>query len=49
TVAEPSDYPNAEATDYSGIRAAFIEPIEKSWQLCLRIGEAIANEFGAHG
>lgn len=49
SVAEPTDYPNAEATDYSGIRAAFIEPIEKSWQLCLRIGEAIANEFGAHG
>ena len=48
-VDEPSDYPDDEAQAYSGIRASYIDPIERSYALILRIGGAIANHFGAHG
>ncbi|MEQ1724452.1 MAG: phosphoenolpyruvate carboxylase [Sphingopyxis sp.] len=48
-VNEPSDYPDGEAQPYAGIRAAYIDPIEQAYALCLRVGTAIANHFGAHG
>lgn len=48
-VAEPSDYPDGEAQAYAGIQATYIEPIARAHQLILRIGTAIANQFGAHG
>lgn len=48
-VDEPSDYPDDEAQAYSGIRASYIDPIDRSYALILRIGGAIANHFGAHG
>jgi len=49
TVAEPADYPDEAANGYAAIRRDFIEPIERCHALALRIGTAIANEFGAHG
>lgn len=48
-VDEPSDYPDGEAQPYAGIRIEYIDPIEKSYALCLRVSTAIANHFGAHG
>ncbi|MEQ1688880.1 MAG: phosphoenolpyruvate carboxylase, partial [Sphingopyxis sp.] len=48
-VNEPSDYPDGEAQPYAGIRAAYIDPMEQAYALCLRVGTAIANHFGAHG
>jgi phosphoenolpyruvate carboxylase len=49
TINEPSDYPNGDAQAYGAIRSDFIDPIERSYALILRIGAAIANHFGAHG
>lgn len=49
SVAEPSDYPDGEGQAYAGIQKAYIEPIGQAYALCLRIGTAIANHFGAHG
>ncbi|HEY6868352.1 MAG TPA: phosphoenolpyruvate carboxylase [Novosphingobium sp.] len=49
TVDEPSDWPDGGATGYEAIRRDYINPIERAWQLSLRITTAIANEFGAHG
>ncbi|VWX54805.1 phosphoenolpyruvate carboxylase [Novosphingobium sp. 9U] len=49
TVDEPSEYPDESATGYAQIHRDFIEPIARSYALSLRIGTAIANEFGAHG
>ncbi len=48
-VAEPTDYPDEGAADYRVVQQRYIEPIERAWHLCLRIGAAVANEFGAHG
>lgn len=48
-VDEPSDYPDGEAQAYAGIQRSFIDPIDTSYALCLRISTAIANHFGAHG
>lgn len=48
-VAEPSDYPDSSATGYAQIHRDYIDPIERSYDLSLRISTAIANEFGAHG
>jgi phosphoenolpyruvate carboxylase len=45
----PSDYPDSSATGYAHIHRDFIDPIARSYALSLRIGTAIANEFGAHG
>jgi phosphoenolpyruvate carboxylase len=45
----PSDYPDESATGYAAIHRDFIEPIERSYALSLRIATAIASEFGAHG
>jgi phosphoenolpyruvate carboxylase len=45
----PSDYPDSGASGYAQIHADFIDPIERSYRLALRITTAIANEFGAHG
>lgn len=46
---EPSDYPDGDAQPYSGIRANYIDPIERAYELSLRVSTAIANHFGAHG
>ncbi len=46
---EPADYPNGGDEGYAAIRREFIDPIERAHQLSLRIGTAIANQFGAHG
>ncbi|MGB7373844.1 phosphoenolpyruvate carboxylase [Pontixanthobacter sp.] len=46
---EPSDYPDGEGEGYTIIRRDYIDPLDRSYQLILRIGGAIANEFGAHG
>jgi phosphoenolpyruvate carboxylase len=48
-VEEPSDYPDSSATGYAQIHRDYIDPIERSYALSLRITTAIANEFGAHG
>ena len=49
TVNEPADYPDEAANGYAAIRRDFIDPIERAYGLALRIGTAVANEFGAHG
>ncbi len=48
-VKEPADYPDGGASGYGAIRRDYIEPLERAYALSLRIGTAIANEFGAHG
>ena len=48
-VNEPTDYPDGDGQAYAGIQSAYIAPIEQAYALCLRIGSAIANHFGAHG
>ena len=48
-VNEPSDYPDSSATGYAHIHRDYIDPIERSYALSLRITTALANEFGAHG
>ncbi|MET1755295.1 phosphoenolpyruvate carboxylase [Novosphingobium sp. RD2P27] len=45
----PSAYPDSSATGYAQIHRDFIDPIARCYALSLRIGTAIANEFGAHG
>ncbi|MEW9856127.1 phosphoenolpyruvate carboxylase [Novosphingobium sp. M1R2S20] len=45
----PSEYPDPSATGYALIHRDFIDPIARCYALSLRIGTAIANEFGAHG
>ena len=49
SVDEPTDYPQGSDQAYSGIQSAYIDPIADAYALCLRIGTAIANHFGAHG
>lgn len=49
TVNEPADYPDVAGHSYAMIRQELIDPIEDAYRLCLRIGVAIANYFGAHG
>ena len=46
---ETADYPDTEDEGYAAIRENYIDPIERSYDLVLRIGAAIAHEFGAHG
>ena len=46
---EQADYPDTEDEGYAAIRENYIDPIERSYDLVLRIGAAIAHEFGAHG
>ena len=48
-VDEPADYPDFAGHSYAAIRQELIDPIEDAYWLCLRIGVAIANYFGAHG
>lgn len=49
TVDEPSDYPDGMGEGYTLIQRDYIDPIDRAYQLSLRVGTAIANEFGAHG
>lgn len=49
SVEEPSDYPDGVGEGYTLIQRDYIDPIDRAWQLSLRVGTAIANEFGAHG
>ncbi len=46
---EATDYPDDSDDGYGHIRRDYIDPIERAYGLSLRIGTAIANEFGAHG
>nr|WP_137676452.1 phosphoenolpyruvate carboxylase [Parerythrobacter lutipelagi] len=48
-VDEPSDYPDGDGEGYAAIHRDYIDPLERAHGLSLRIGTAIANEFGAHG
>jgi phosphoenolpyruvate carboxylase len=48
-VNEPTDYPDGDGQAYAGIQSVYITPIDQAYALCLRIGTAIANHFGAHG
>ena len=48
-LAEPTDYPDNGDEGYEAIRRQFIDPIGEAYALTLRIGTAIANQFGAHG
>ena len=48
-VDEPSDYPDTNDEGYTAIARDYIDRIERSYALCLRLSAAIANEFGAHG
>ena len=48
-VEEPSDFPDGEGEGYSAIQRNYIDPIERAYELSLRVSTAIANEFGAHG
>ncbi len=48
-IPEPTDYPDEGAANYAAIHRDYIDPIARSHALILRIGTAIANEFGAHG
>ncbi|MFA9200337.1 MAG: phosphoenolpyruvate carboxylase [Cypionkella sp.] len=48
-VSEPGDYPDGANEGYAAIHRGSIEPIAAAHAICLRIGVAIANLFGAHG
>lgn len=45
----PADYPDASVEGYAQITRDYIDPIERSYALMLRLSVAIANRFGAHG
>ncbi|WP_209346892.1 phosphoenolpyruvate carboxylase [Pontixanthobacter sp. CEM42] len=49
SVDEPSDYPDGAGEGYTAIQRDYIDPLERAYQLSLRISTAIANQFGAHG
>ena len=49
SIEAPTDYPDEGDEGYEAIRRNFIDPLERSYELSLRIGRAIANYFGAHG
>lgn len=49
TVDEQGDYPQGHGEGYAAIRRDYIDPIETSQALSVRISIAIANLFGAHG
>jgi phosphoenolpyruvate carboxylase len=46
---EPTDYPKGVGKGYEAIQRGFVDPIERAYELSLRITTAIANHFGAHG
>jgi phosphoenolpyruvate carboxylase len=46
---EPTDFPEGGDEGYEALRRRFIDPIERTHALSLRISTAIANLFGAHG
>ncbi len=45
----PADYPDASVEGYAQITRDYIDPIERAYNLMLRLSVAIANQFGAHG
>ena len=45
----PSDYPDGEGEGYAVIRRDYIDPLERAYNLVLRLSTSIANAFGAHG
>lgn len=45
----PTEYPDGPGEGYDAIRRDYIDPIERAYTLCLRIGATIAHQFGAHG
>ena len=48
-VCEPTDYPDEATAGYDAIQNDFVDAIARAQMLALRIGTAIANQFGAHG
>ncbi len=48
-LSEKATYPDVGDEGYAAIRRDLIEPIDRAYQLSLRITTAIANTFGAHG
>jgi phosphoenolpyruvate carboxylase len=49
TLDDPTDYPEGDDAGYESVRRTYIDPIDQAYRLILRIGTAIANDFGAHG
>ena len=49
SIEEPSDYPDGDGRGYAQIQRDYIDPLDRAYRLSLRVGTAIANEFGAHG
>ena len=49
SVEEASDFPDGAGEGYTLIHRDYIDPLDRAYRLTLRIGTAIANEFGAHG
>ncbi|MEM9501628.1 MAG: phosphoenolpyruvate carboxylase [Pseudomonadota bacterium] len=45
----PADYPDSATEGYAQIGRELIDPIERAYELTLRISTTIANYFGAHG
>ena len=48
-VEETSEYPDGDGKGYAQIHRDYIDPLERAYNLCLRLSTSIANEFGAHG
>ena len=48
-LAEPTDYPEGADEGYEALRRTYVDPIERAYDLSLRVSTAIANLFGAHG
>lgn len=46
---EAGEYPQGNGDGYAAIRRDYIDPIEQSYGLAVRISTAVANLFGAHG
>lgn len=46
---EAGEYPQGNGDGYAAIRREYIDPIEQSYGLAVRISTAVANLFGAHG
>ena len=46
---EPTEYPDDSGPAYADIHEKYLDSIEISYSIILRIGTAIAHHFGAHG
>ncbi|MBK5912195.1 hypothetical protein CCR85_11915 [Rhodothalassium salexigens] len=48
-IAEPADYPDADAPNYTSLNRALIDPMEQIHRCLLTISVAVANCYRAHG